>query len=100
MFFDARKMKPSKPKVRPIEEQHEHESQRLWQKTARAVKEKNHEVATDEKTKVEDRQREEAAKRAAAGVEWHPKLFRRVKPEVDGRDEDMEKLEWIINATM
>ncbi|KAI1361260.1 Oxysterol-binding protein [Xylaria arbuscula] len=100
MFFDARKMKPSKPKVRPIEEQHGHESQRLWQHTARAVKDKNHEVATDEKTKIEDRQREEAAKRAAAGVEWHPKLFRRVKPDIDGKDEDMEKLEWIINATI
>ncbi|KAI0428978.1 Oxysterol-binding protein [Xylaria sp. FL1042] len=100
MFFDARKVKPSKPKVRPIEEQHEHESQRLWQKTARAVKDKNHELATDEKTKIEDTQREEAAKRASAGVEWHPRLFRPVKPEVDGQDEDMEKLEWIINATI
>ncbi|KAJ2970468.1 hypothetical protein NUW58_g9687 [Xylaria curta] len=100
MFFDARKAKPSRPKVRPIEEHHEHESKRLWQKTAQAVKDKNHELATEEKTKIEDRQREEAAKRTAAGVEWHPHLFRRVKPEVDGHDDDMEKLEWIINATM
>ncbi|KAI0970463.1 Oxysterol-binding protein [Xylaria arbuscula] len=100
MFFDARKVKPSKPKVRPIAEQHDHESKKLWEKTARAVKDKNHEVATEEKTKIEDIQREEAAKRAAAGVEWHPRLFRRVKPEVDGHDEDIEKLEWIINATI
>ncbi|TRX97976.1 hypothetical protein FHL15_001186 [Xylaria flabelliformis] len=100
MFFDARKAKPSKPKVRPIEEHNEHESVRLWQKTAQAVKDKNHELATEEKTKIEDKQREEAAKRAAAGVEWHPRLFRRVKPEIDGDDEDMEKLEWIINATI
>ncbi|KAI0449756.1 Oxysterol-binding protein [Xylaria acuta] len=100
MFFDARKAKPSKPRVRPLEEHHEHESRRLWQKTAQAVKDKNHELATEEKTKIEDRQREEAAKRAAAGVEWHPRLFRLVKPEVDGNDEDMEKLEWIINATI
>ncbi|KAK5630079.1 hypothetical protein RRF57_005794 [Xylaria bambusicola] len=100
MFFDARKMKPSKPKVRPIEEQQEHESPRLWQKVARAVKDKNHEVATDEKTKIEDMQREEAAKRAAAGVDWHPKLFRPVKPDIDGHDEDMEKLEWIFKATI
>ncbi|TGJ80393.1 hypothetical protein E0Z10_g8373 [Xylaria hypoxylon] len=100
MFFDARKVKPSRPKVRPTEEQQEHESKRLWEKTARAVKEKNHELATEEKTKIEDRQREEAAKRAAAGVEWHPRLFRLVKPEVDGNEEDMEKLEWIINAAV
>lgn len=100
MFFNARKAKPSKPKVRPIQEHNEHESKRLWAKTAQAVKDKNHELATEEKTKIEDRQREEAAKRAAAGVEWHPQLFRQVKPDVDGSDEDMEKLEWIINATM
>lgn len=100
MFFDARKAKPSKPQVRPLEEHQEHESQKLWQKTAQAVKEKNHELATEEKTKIEDRQREEAAKRAAAGVDWHPQIFRPVKREVDGDDEDMEKLEWIINATI
>ncbi|KAI0906913.1 Oxysterol-binding protein [Ustulina deusta] len=100
MFFDARKVKPSKPKVRPTEEQHEHESKKLWQKTARAVKDKNHELATEEKTKIEDSQREQAAKRAAAGVEWHPRLFRLVKPEIDGHDEDIGKLEWIINATV
>ncbi|KAI3323466.1 Oxysterol-binding protein [Xylariaceae sp. AK1471] len=100
MFFDARKARPSTPKVRPIVEHQEHESQRLWQKTAQAVKEKNHELATDEKTKIEDKQREEAAKRTAAGVEWHPRLFRLVKPEVDGNEEDMENLEWIINATI
>ncbi|KAI0199093.1 Oxysterol-binding protein [Astrocystis sublimbata] len=100
MFFDARKAKASKPKVRPIEEHLEHESNKLWQKTAQAVKDKNHELATDEKTKIEDKQREEAAKRAAAGVDWQPQLFRRVNSEMDGNEEDMEKLEWIINATV
>lgn len=57
-------------------------------------------MATDEKTKVEDRQREEAAKRAAAGVEWHPRLFRRVDKDYGGTGEDMDHLEWIINAHM
>ncbi|KAI1402374.1 Oxysterol-binding protein [Hypoxylon fuscum] len=98
MFFDARKAKPSKPRVRPLEEQDERESQKLWHKTAQAVKDRNHELATDEKTKVEDRQRDEAASRAAAGVEWHPRLFRRVDKEYGGTGEDMEHLEWIINA--
>ncbi|KAI1394251.1 Oxysterol-binding protein [Hypoxylon trugodes] len=98
MFFDARKAKPSKPRVRPLEEQDERESQRLWRKTAQAVKERNHELATDEKTKVEDQQRDEAASRAAAGVEWRPRLFRRVDKEYGGTGEDMEHLEWIINA--
>ncbi|KAI1802458.1 hypothetical protein F4811DRAFT_529316 [Daldinia bambusicola] len=98
MFFDARKVKPSKPRVRPLEEQDERESQKLWQKTAQAVRDRNHELATDEKTKVEDRQRDEAASRAAAGVEWHPRLFRRIDKDFGSTGEDADHLEWIINA--
>ncbi|KAI1333140.1 Oxysterol-binding protein [Xylariaceae sp. FL0255] len=100
MFFDARKSRPSKPKVRPVEEQDGRESQKLWLNTAQAVKDKNHEVATDEKTKIEDMQRDEAAKRASDGVEWQPRLFRHVKPELDGNEPDMQNLEWIIDATV
>lgn len=58
----------------------------------------NHELATDEKTKIEDRQREEAAKRAEDGVEWQPKLFHRVQGGPGGVDEGEEDLDWIINA--
>ncbi|SPQ17863.1 7e231aec-67c7-4089-9e36-ff27684d6f2a [Thermothielavioides terrestris] len=98
MFFNALKSKPSPPICRPLEEQDERESQRLWAKTARAVKKRNHELATEEKTKVEELQREEAAKRANDGVEWRPRLFRRVKGGPGGPEEGEEELEWIINA--
>lgn len=94
VFFNATTSRPSAPQVRPLDEQGERESQKLWLSTAKAVKERNHEVATDEKTKIEDRQREEAAKRAQDDIEWHPRLFRRVKSS-DGVGED---LEWIIQA--
>ncbi|KAK3328852.1 hypothetical protein B0H66DRAFT_539538 [Apodospora peruviana] len=98
MFFDAPRSKPSSPLCRPLEEQDERESQKLWAKTAQAVKDRNHELATDEKTKIEDMQREEAAIRANDGVEWHPRLFRRVKGGPGGSEEGEEDLEWIINA--
>lgn len=100
MFFNATRAKPSTPLVRPIKDQEERESQRLWENTARAVKERNHELATDEKTKIEDRQREEAAARAQDGVEWHPRLFRRVHGGPGSHEEGQEDLEWIINANM
>lgn len=45
-------------------------------------------------------QRDEAAKRAHEGVEWHPRLFRRVKGGPGGPEEGAEDLEWIINANM
>ncbi|KAF5662813.1 putative oxysterol-binding protein [Fusarium heterosporum] len=100
MFFNALRSKPSPPTVRPIEEQEERESQRLWDNTSRAVKDRNHELATDEKTKIEDRQREEAAQRAQENIEWHPRLFRRVQGGPGGMEEGEEDLEWVINASM
>lgn len=100
MFFNAHHSKPAPPQVKPIDEQDEKESQKLWQKTTQAVKDRNHELATDEKSKVEDAQRDEAAKRAQEGVEWHPRLFRRVNGGSGGPEEGDEDLEWIINAQM
>ena len=100
MFFDATKAQASSPQVRPIDEQEERESQRLWQATAKAVVDRNHELATDEKTKIEDRQREEAAARAQQNVEWKPRLFRKVQPEPGNAEEGEEDLEWIIDAHM
>ncbi|ROT36765.1 Oxysterol-binding protein [Sodiomyces alkalinus F11] len=98
MFFNALEAKPSNPLVRPIEEQGDRESQRLWQKTTQAVRDRDHDLATDEKTKVEDRQRRERESRLRDGVEWHPRLFRRVKGGPGGSEEGIEELEWIINA--
>lgn len=98
MFFNAIRSKPSNPHVRPIQDQAERESQRLWEKTANAVKERNHEVATDEKSKIEDRQREEAAQRAQEGVEWKPRLFRKVRDGPGEPERDKVDLEWIIDA--
>ncbi|KAJ2897292.1 hypothetical protein MKZ38_004803 [Zalerion maritima] len=100
MFFNADKSRPSTPLVRTIEDQEERESQRLWYPTVQAIKQRNHELATEEKTKIEDMQREEAAKRAADGVEWHPRLFRRVRGGPSGPDEGEEDLEWILGANI
>jgi len=45
-------------------------------------------------------QREEAAKRADEGVDWHPRLFRRVRGGRGGSEEGEEDLDWIINANV
>lgn len=83
-----------------MEEQDERESQKLWYKTVAALKERNHDAATDEKTRIEDMQREETAKRAEDGVEWHPRLFRSVRGGLGGPEEGEEDLDWILNADM
>lgn len=100
VLFDATNAKHSAPIVRPLEEQDERESQKLWYKTVIAINERNHDAATDEKTKVEEMQRLEAAKRAENGVEWHPRLFRKVRGGPGGSEEGEEDLDWILNAEM
>jgi hypothetical protein len=100
LLFDATHTKPSPPLARPLEEQEERESQKLWHDVTEAVKRKDQDVATDAKAKVEERQREEAAKRNSEGVDWNPQLFRRVHAGPGGPDEGEEDLEWIINAKL
>ena len=99
-LFDATHAKHSPPLTRPISEQGERESQRLWQNTVKAVHAKDHAKATDEKAKIEDRQREEARQREEHGEEWSPKLFRRVNAQPGGSEEGEDDLEWILNADM
>lgn len=90
LFFDASTAKPTLPKSRPISEQGPRESQRLWQPTTLAIKKADQKTATDEKTRVEDEQRREAAERGEEP--WKSKLF---KPAPAG---DEEQLDWIIDA--
>jgi len=98
LLFDASHAKHTPPKARPLEEQEERESQRLWHKVTDAVKRQDQEVATTEKARIEDMQREEAAKRMNDGLDWHPQLFRRVQGGHGGSEEGEEDLDWIINA--
>ncbi|KAF1966714.1 hypothetical protein BU23DRAFT_313075 [Bimuria novae-zelandiae CBS 107.79] len=98
LLFDASHAKPSYPKARPLEEQDERESQKLWHVVTDAVKRKDQDTATNDKARIEDRQREEAAKRNSDGVDWHPQLFRRVQGGPGGSEEGEEDLDWIINA--
>ncbi|KAG9198987.1 hypothetical protein G6514_009172 [Epicoccum nigrum] len=98
LFFDAAKSRHTPPKARPLDEQDERESQRLWHDVTEAVKRKDQESATTAKAKIEDRQREEAAARANDNVDWHPQLFRATKGGPGGPDEGEEDLDWIINA--
>lgn len=98
LLFDATNAKHTPPTARPLEEQDERESQRLWHKVTEAVKRRDQSTATDEKAKIEDMQRAEAATRNNEGVDWHPKLFRRVNGGHGGSEEGEEDLDWIINA--
>lgn len=92
VLFDCNNSKLVKPKVRPLDEQWQYESRKLWKPTIDALSERDHNTATEEKFKVEDEQRQAAKRRAEEGVEWYPKYFRPVhNDEVDQQD-----LEYVI----
>ena len=93
LLFDATHAKPSMVKARPISEQAPRESQRLWDTTTRAIKKADQKTATDEKSRIEDQQRQEAAERGGED-NWKPVLFKAAPPG------DEEQLDWIINATV
>ena len=82
--------------MRPLDEQEDRESQLLWSKVTTALKRKDHDVATDEKSRIEDQQRVEASQRG--GAEWEPRLFHKVQGGPGGPEEGEEALDWIINA--
>lgn len=92
LFFDALHSKPSFPLSRPLEEQDARESQKLWNTTTQAIKKADQKTATDEKSRIEDEQRREAAEREKADIQWAPKLFRVAPPG------DEQNLDWILDA--
>nr|POE62967.1 oxysterol-binding protein-like protein obpalpha [Quercus suber] len=91
VLFDAGHARPSPVQTRPIEEQSARESQRLWYSTTTAIKKADQKVATEEKSKIEDEQRQEASERGEGHL-WQPKLFKAVS------SGDEENLDWILNA--
>ncbi|MCJ1442928.1 MAG: hypothetical protein MMC23_003425 [Stictis urceolatum] len=98
VLFDATGAKHTPPTARPIQEQTTRESQKLWLNTTTAIINSDHNAATDEKTKIEDMQREEAAQRQQQGIEWRPKLFRAVRGGPGGSEEGEEALDWILDT--
>ena len=49
---------------------------RLWRKVTQNLKDKNVDAATEEKHKLEQRQRDEAKERKERGVKWETKVCR------------------------
>lgn len=98
LLFNATNAKHTPPLCRPLKEQGERESQKLWYTTAQAVIARDHVKATDEKSRIEDRQRQEAHERAETGVDWKPKLFRPVRGGPGGSEEGEEDLDYILNS--
>lgn len=92
VLYDCSNTHTNQPKTRPLSEQWEYESRRLWHPTIVALSHRDHKTATEEKYKVENEQRIKAKKRVEDGVEFHPRLFRPITP----ADKDYSDLQYVI----
>lgn len=74
-FVDVNKINVVKKKVRPIAEQAENESRKLWKDVTAGLRLKDIDRATNAKFTLEQKQRDEAKDRKERGLKWEPMLF-------------------------
>lgn len=75
VFYDAMARKPEGLKVKPISEQHELESRRAWQKVAAAIHKSNYDEIQQEKSLIENEQRDMRKQENASGNAWEVRWF-------------------------
>ncbi|KAI8117469.1 hypothetical protein FF38_13358 [Lucilia cuprina] len=78
VFVDVNRIPIFKKQVRPIVEQEEYESRRVWKEVTAGLKFNDIEKATNAKCKVEQIQREEAKARKETEMSWEHKYFKPV----------------------
>ncbi|KAI9337431.1 hypothetical protein BD770DRAFT_331746 [Pilaira anomala] len=61
--------------VEPLDNQEWNESRKLWSKVTAGLSSNDMDYATDEKSFIENRQREETATRQKQNTEWQPRFF-------------------------
>ncbi|POY71660.1 hypothetical protein BMF94_5355 [Rhodotorula taiwanensis] len=75
-LFDARTARAVQKVVAPESQQAPNESRRLWTKVTAAIKANNDAAATEEKSAIEEAQREAARKREASGEAFQARFFK------------------------
>lgn len=75
VFFDTKTTNVIKKIVRPIRDQGEFESRRLWKDVTFYLKSKQIDKATESKSFLEQRQREAAKERTEKSLKWQTKNF-------------------------
>jgi hypothetical protein len=78
IFVDTTSMPIIKKQVKPIEQQLDFESRRLWKDVTFNLKARNVEAATDYKRRLEQQQRDEAKQRLETGATWDTRYFHEV----------------------
>ncbi|XP_017879257.1 oxysterol-binding protein-related protein 9 isoform X2 [Ceratina calcarata] len=79
MFADVRELHTQRKLVKPVCEQEEHESRKVWRDVTVGLRINDMEKATAAKSAIEQKQRDEARIRKENTVNWQNKLFKETK---------------------
>ncbi|XP_072378379.1 oxysterol-binding protein-related protein 9 isoform X1 [Diabrotica undecimpunctata] len=77
-YVDVNQLNIIKKQVKPISQQEENESRKLWKEVTAGLKFNEIDRATAAKQSLEQKQRDEAKERKESGQEWQTKLFYRI----------------------
>ncbi|KAL1513669.1 hypothetical protein ABEB36_003050 [Hypothenemus hampei] len=77
IFIDVNALEIIRKQVRPISQQEENESRKLWKDVTAGLKFNEIDKATNAKQTLEQKQRDEAKERKETGKEWQTKLFKK-----------------------
>ncbi|KAF7732116.1 Oxysterol binding protein [Apophysomyces ossiformis] len=80
-FLDLTSLSKTEAKVKPISEQSELESRRVWEKVSEALKTGDYATASTEKSVIENQQRALRKERQENNETWEPKYFRAISGE-------------------
>lgn len=84
-FLDLTALPKPTPTVKPVEEQQELESRRIWKKVSDALKSGDYAVASAEKSAIENQQRALRKERETTNEVWVPAHFKKVTgPDIYG----------------
>ncbi|XP_066146946.1 oxysterol-binding protein-related protein 9 isoform X1 [Euwallacea fornicatus] len=77
LFIDVNALNIVKKQVRPISQQDDNESRKLWKEVTAGLKFNEIDKATNAKQALEQKQRDEAKERKESGKDWQTKLFKK-----------------------
>ncbi|OZJ04858.1 hypothetical protein BZG36_02620 [Bifiguratus adelaidae] len=94
-FYDTSVHQPEPRIIKPLEEQGELESHRVWKATSYAIIAGDYQLASAEKSKLENGKRAERKAREGRGEKWTPALFEDVED-----DEELRALQEVVTVTL
>lgn len=89
IFFDAGNCQPQHLTVKPIEEQHHLESRKAWNDVANAIRQGDYDLIHEEKSKLENRQRDLRKAEEAKNEKWARRWFDEVDYSKDSTENDI-----------